>query len=142
MPKLRESLTSTTGSPCATQVRMISTERSVEPSSTRTSSYGTPASTALSRRCSSGRPSSSPGPESLPRERRDQAALSERGRAVLTSALEPALIDRTLAALAPLAGAGKLGPVLLQLTPAFGPGDHALAELEPLAARLKDHGLA
>jgi len=84
----------------------------------------------------------SAGPESLPPELRDEAELNERGRVVLTSELESALIDRTLAALAPLAGAGKLGPVLLQLTPAFGPGDHDLAELEPLAARLKDHGLA
>jgi len=42
-----------------------------------------------------------------------------------------------------LAEAGKLGPFLLQLTPAFGPGEHDLDELAPLAARLKhEPGLA
>ena len=36
----------------------------------------------------------------------------------------------TLDAVAPLAEAGKLGPFLLQLTPAFSPGKHALDELD------------
>jgi uncharacterized protein YecE (DUF72 family) len=84
----------------------------------------------------------SAGLDSLPPELRDDARTNERGRVALTPELEQAVIDRTLEAVAPLTEAGKLGPFLLQLTPAFAPGKHDLAELEPLAARLREHGLA
>jgi uncharacterized protein YecE (DUF72 family) len=84
----------------------------------------------------------SAGFESLPPELRDDVAVNERGRVILTPELESALLDRTLEAVAGLAEAGKLGPFLLQLTPAFAPGEHELDELAPLAERLRDHGLA
>src|SRR3954454_17858625 len=80
----------------------------------------------------------SAGLDSLPPDLRDGATTNQRGRVVLTPELEQAVIDRTLEAVAPLAEAGKLGPFLLQLTPAFAPGKHELAELEPLAGRLRD----
>jgi uncharacterized protein YecE (DUF72 family) len=80
--------------------------------------------------------------DSLPPDLRDEAHTNERGRVVLTAGLEQAMIERTLETVAPLAEAGKLGPFLLQLTPAFGPGEHSLDELDSLAEALKEPGLA
>ena len=54
----------------------------------------------------------------------------------LTRRLEAALADATAEAIAPLGD--KLGVLLLQLTPAFGPRDHDLDELAPLVARLNE----
>jgi uncharacterized protein YecE (DUF72 family) len=84
----------------------------------------------------------SAGLDSLPPELRPRAQTNERGRVILTPELESLMVDQTLEAMEPLAEAGKLGPFLLQLTPAFGPGKHDLAELDPLAERLRDRGLA
>lgn len=84
----------------------------------------------------------SAGLDSLLPELRPSATTDERGRVVLTPELQELLVDATLDAVAPLAEAGKLGPFLLQLTPAFSPGKHALEELEPLAGRLREPGLA
>src|SRR5437899_3006455 len=56
--------------------------------------------------------------ESLPPELRDEAETNPRGRVKLTPELEGAMIDATIEALAPLEEAGKLGALLLQLTPA------------------------
>jgi uncharacterized protein YecE (DUF72 family) len=52
------------------------------------------------------------------------------------------MVEQTLEAVDPLAQSGKLGPFLLQLTPAFGPGKHELSELDSLADRLREPGLA
>jgi uncharacterized protein YecE (DUF72 family) len=82
------------------------------------------------------------GLDSLPPDLREGARTNERGRVELTPELQAALLDHTLEAMAPLAEAGKLGPFLLQLTPAFAPGKHELPELDELAARLAEHGLA
>jgi uncharacterized protein YecE (DUF72 family) len=76
------------------------------------------------------------GLDSLPPDLRDGADVSERGRVRLTPELETALADRILETTRPLAGAGKLSTLLLQLSPAFRPGDHELDELAPLLARL------
>ena len=84
----------------------------------------------------------SAGLDSLLPELRPQAKTDERGRVVLTPQLQDLLVDETLDAVAPLAEAGKLGPFLLQLTPAFSPAKHALSELEPIAERLQGPGLA
>src|SRR5215213_10028024 len=78
----------------------------------------------------------SAGLDSLPPDLRQGARTNERGRVMLTPELQSALVDHTLDALAPLLEAGKLGPFLLQLTPAFAPGKHELSELDDLAARL------
>jgi uncharacterized protein YecE (DUF72 family) len=84
----------------------------------------------------------SAGLDSLPPELRDGAETTERGRVILTPKLQDLLVDWTVDALTPLGEAGKLGPFLLQLTPAFSPGRHELDELDGLAERLREPGLA
>lgn len=75
------------------------------------------------------------GPDSLPKDMRDQVEVGERGRVRLTPELEGEMLDATADALTPLAEAGKLRSLLLQLTPSFGPGHHDLAELDGLLER-------
>jgi len=84
----------------------------------------------------------SAGADSLLPELRSTAKIDERGRVILTPQLEDALVDATLEAVEPLAEAGKLGPFLLQLSPAFSPRKHKLDELDALAERLREPGLA
>jgi uncharacterized protein YecE (DUF72 family) len=73
---------------------------------------------------------------SLPNDLRDGVETTGRGRIVLTDALEAALCERTLQVFEPLFAAGRLTCLLLQLTPAFNPAGHDLAELEPLIQAL------
>jgi uncharacterized protein YecE (DUF72 family) len=80
--------------------------------------------------------------DSLPPDLREMAGTNERGRVLLSPELEAALVDRTLEAVSPLAESGKLGPFLLQLTPAFAPGGHDLSELDTLVERLAPRALA
>jgi uncharacterized protein YecE (DUF72 family) len=80
--------------------------------------------------------------ESLPPELREEASVSGRGRVALTPGLETTLARRLVEETAPLAEAGKLGAYLVQLTPAFGPGRHALDELAGLVDALKPHRVA
>jgi uncharacterized protein YecE (DUF72 family) len=68
--------------------------------------------------------------ESLPPELRAEARTNERGRVLLDEGLERRMVEATLEAIAPLERAGKLGALLLQLTPAFAPGRHELPELD------------
>jgi uncharacterized protein YecE (DUF72 family) len=75
-------------------------------------------------------------PDSLPRELRDDLTTTPRGRVVLDERLEARLADATLGALEPLREAGKLGALLLQLSPSFSPRKRALEELAPLLDRL------
>jgi uncharacterized protein YecE (DUF72 family) len=84
----------------------------------------------------------SAGLDSLLPELRPKAKTDERGRVILTPELQDVLLDATLDAVQPLTAAGKLGPFLLQLSPAFSPRKHKLSELEPLAERLRERGLA
>jgi uncharacterized protein YecE (DUF72 family) len=65
-----------------------------------------------------------------------------RGKAVLTPKLETALIASFLDAVEPLERAGKFGAFLLQLSPAFSPGKHRLAELDPLLRQLAPRAVA
>ena len=74
--------------------------------------------------------------KSLPSDLRDGVRVTDRGRVVLGDELESALCARTLRVFEPLYAAGRLGSFLLQLTPAFNPSDHRLAELEPLVQAL------
>jgi uncharacterized protein YecE (DUF72 family) len=71
---------------------------------------------------------------SLPPALREEATTNERGRVELTPQLEAALADEMTAAVAPLGD--KLTSFLLQLSPAFGPRDHTLSELDGLLERL------
>ena len=84
----------------------------------------------------------SAGADSLLPELRPRAQTDERGRVILTPELQELLVDATLEAIEPLAEAGKLGPFLLQLSPSFSPRKHELGELESLAERLREPGLA
>jgi len=80
--------------------------------------------------------------ESLPPELREDARTTGRGRVQLTPELETALARRLVEETAPLAEAGKLGAYLVQLTPAFSPGRHELAELSGLVQALRPHRVA
>src|SRR3954465_8948446 len=80
--------------------------------------------------------------ESLPPELRDEAETTGRGRVKLTPELETAMVDATIEAIAPLEEAGKLGALLLQLTPAFSPRKHELDELAPLIERFAPRTVA
>jgi len=84
----------------------------------------------------------SAGLDSLPPDLRDGATTTARGRVELTPDLEGRLIEETLTAIGPLEEAGKLGGLLLQLTPAFSPKRNELAELEPLVRAVRPHRLA
>jgi uncharacterized protein YecE (DUF72 family) len=84
----------------------------------------------------------SAGADSLLPELRPKAKTDERGRVILTPELQDLLVEATLDAIAPLAEAGTLGPFLLQLSPSFSPRKHELSELDPLAERLREPGLA
>ena len=68
--------------------------------------------------------------ESLPPDLRVDARTNERGRVLLDEGLERGMVEATIEAIAPLERTGKLGALLLQLTPAFAPGRHELAELD------------
>jgi len=80
--------------------------------------------------------------DSLPADLREAARTNERGRVMLEPALEEAVARRTLEELEPLREAGKLGALLLQLTPAFAPGKRKLDELDGLVEALKPQRLA
>jgi uncharacterized protein YecE (DUF72 family) len=82
------------------------------------------------------------GPDALPPALRDDVEVNPRGRVVLSPQLEAALAGELLAAVEPLARAGKLATFLLQLSPSFKPRDHALDELAPLVERFAPHPVA
>jgi uncharacterized protein YecE (DUF72 family) len=78
----------------------------------------------------------------LPPELRDDVEVGPRGRVRLTPELETAMVEQVKHACEPLDKAGKLRAFLLQLTPAFAPGKHELAELDPVIEGLAPHPVA
>jgi uncharacterized protein YecE (DUF72 family) len=60
----------------------------------------------------------------------------------LTPDLEAALVERFLEGIQPLQEAGKLGALLLQLSPAFSPREYSLSELDDLIEMLHGYRLA
>jgi uncharacterized protein YecE (DUF72 family) len=80
--------------------------------------------------------------DSLPPDMRDDVKTNQRGRVLLTEELEEALARRLVEETAPLAESGRMGAYLVQLTPAFAPGRHELAELTGLVAALRPHRVA
>jgi uncharacterized protein YecE (DUF72 family) len=78
----------------------------------------------------------------LPPELRDDVDVSDRGRVRLTPELEKEMVKLVKHACEPLDKAGKLGAFLLQLTPAFSPDRHELAELDPIIEGLAPHPVA
>lgn len=77
---------------------------------------------------------------SLPPALQSVAKADGNGRVKLTAKLECALLEQVIAATEPLRLANKFGVFLLQLSPAFSPRKHALAELSELLARLAPLG--
>jgi uncharacterized protein YecE (DUF72 family) len=84
----------------------------------------------------------SAGLDSLPPDLRERARTTARGRVELTPQLESALVREVLHAVAPLERAGKLGALLLQLTPAFSPKRNSLEELDLLVEAVRPRRLA
>ncbi len=76
----------------------------------------------------------------LPRGLRTLAGNDEKAR--LTPKLEVALVDVIREAIEPMVAAGKLGALLLQLSPSFGAKSHRLGELDHLLGLLSDYRVA
>ena len=74
--------------------------------------------------------------KSLPPVLQRVAETDEKGRVTLRPTLERALLEQVIASVEPLRAANKFGAFLLQLSPAFAPGKHDLAEIDELLARL------
>jgi uncharacterized protein YecE (DUF72 family) len=68
-----------------------------------------------------------------------RAEVDAKGKVVLTPEIEAAVVREILRAVEMLRGAGKMGALLLQLSPAFSPRKHQLAELAPLLGLLGEH---
>ena len=83
----------------------------------------------------------STGPDLLPPDLREAAPI-QKGKVALTPALERKVAKRFLREIRPLAETGKLGALLLQLSPAFRPKTHMLEELDNLFACFSGHRLA
>ena len=78
--------------------------------------------------------------DALPKDLREQVEVTDRGNVLLTPDLEQEVARRFLEALEPLERAGKLGALLLQMTPAFAPRGVDLTALEPLLRQLQGSG--
>jgi len=78
----------------------------------------------------------------LPPDLQRRAETDARGNVKSTPELQEALLKSFLRATSILRKAGKLGVLLLQLSPAFSPRKHQLVELEPLVEALSDYNLA
>src|SRR5881275_481905 len=78
----------------------------------------------------------------LPADLQQRAETDAKGRVKRTLALEEAMIKVFLRSVSILRAAGKLGVLLLQLSPAFSPRKHQLSELERLIDMLEDYRLA
>ncbi len=78
----------------------------------------------------------------LPANLQQRAETDAKGRVKRTPALEEEMIKVFLRSVSILRAAGKLGVLLLQLSPAFSPRKHQLSELEHLIEMLRDYQLA
>ncbi len=78
----------------------------------------------------------------LPPELQRRAETDAKGNAKSTPDLQEALLKTFLRPMSIIRNAGKLGVLLLQLSPAFSPRKHQLTELEPLTEMLGDYDLA
>ena len=78
----------------------------------------------------------------LPARLQKKAQTDAKGKVVLTPEIEEAVTREILRSVEILRGAGKLGALLLQLSPAFSPQKHQLGELAPLLERLSEHRVA
>src|SRR5436190_3520754 len=78
----------------------------------------------------------------LPPDLQRRVETDAKGNAKSTPDLQEALLNTFLLPMSIIRNAGKLGVLLLQLSPAFSPRKHKLNELEPLIEMLGDYDLA
>ncbi len=78
----------------------------------------------------------------LPPALQRRAEVDAKGKVQLTRAIEEAMIVEIRRSLELLRTCGKLGVLLLQLSPAFSPRRHTLSELQPLLMQLADYRVA
>jgi len=78
----------------------------------------------------------------LPPALQKKAGTDEKGRVTLTPKLEAAMIDEFRGPLELLRRNGKLGALLLQLSPGFSPRKHSLEELDDLLGALAEYQVA
>jgi uncharacterized protein YecE (DUF72 family) len=78
----------------------------------------------------------------LPPDLQRRAETDAKGKVKPTPDLQEALLKSFLRSTSVLRHAGKLGVLLLQLSPAFSPRKHQLSEFEPLIGMLSDYELA
>src|SRR6266481_6263837 len=78
----------------------------------------------------------------LPPDLQRRAETDPKGNAKSTPDLQEALLKTFLHPISMIRSAGKLGVLLLQLSPAFSPRKHQLNELEPLIEMLGDYDLS
>jgi uncharacterized protein YecE (DUF72 family) len=78
----------------------------------------------------------------LPPNLQKRAETDGKGKVRPTPALEKAMLDVFLRSMSVLRSAGKLGALLLQLSPAFSPRKHKLEDLDQLITMLRDYRLA
>jgi len=78
----------------------------------------------------------------LPPALQKNAEADAKGRVKLTPKIERAMIDEFRRPLEILRAAGKLGALLLQLSPGFSPKNHQLGELDDLLGALADYRIA
>jgi len=78
----------------------------------------------------------------LPPDLQSRVETDAKGKVKSTPDLQEALLKSFVRATSILHEAGKLGVLLLQLSPAFSPRKHQLVELEPLIEALGDYDLA
>ncbi len=78
----------------------------------------------------------------LPPDLQRRADTDAKGKVKPTPDMQEALLNVFLRAIAIFRSAGKMGVLLLQLSPAFSPRKHELSELEPLIEMLNGYELA
>jgi uncharacterized protein YecE (DUF72 family) len=78
----------------------------------------------------------------LPPDLQKRAETDAKGKVKSTADLQEALLKSFLRSMSIIRDAGKLGVLLLQLSPAFSPRKHQLNELEPLIEMLSDYDFA
>jgi uncharacterized protein YecE (DUF72 family) len=79
--------------------------------------------------------------KSLPPTLQRSVEADARGKVKLTPKTERAVLEEVMRSVEPMRAAGKFGAFLLQLSPAFSPRKHDLAELEEVIGRLGGSGL-
>ena len=78
----------------------------------------------------------------LPPDLQRKAEIDGKGKVKLMPGLEEVMINLFLRSMSILRATGKLGALLLQLSPAFSPRKHQLSELDLLIDMLRDYRLA